>query len=96
MYTETEPFEWDPKKAAANFRKHGVQFTEAIGVFADDNAITISDQESDPGEQRFVTVGMGIKRRVLVVVYCYRQENIRIISARVAGRSERKEYEAEP
>lgn len=53
------------------------------------------NDESDPDEQRFVTLGMGIKGRVLVVVYCYSGENIRIISARTAGRSEREQYEAQ-
>ena len=88
-------FEWDPNKAAANARKHGVQFSEAIGVFSDDYAITIKDEESDSDEQRFVTLGMGIKGRLLAVVYCYSGENIRIISARTARRPEREQYEAQ-
>jgi uncharacterized DUF497 family protein len=87
-------FEWDPGKAAANSRKHGVQFSEAVAVFSDDYAITINDDDSDPDEQRFVTLGMGTKGRVLVVVYCYNGENIRIISARIAGRLEHEQYEA--
>ena len=94
MYTEIVSFEWDPNKAAANVRKHGVQFSEAVGVFSDDYAITIHDDESDPDERRFLTLGMGIKGRILVVVYCYSGENIRIISARTAGRPERDQYEA--
>ena len=72
MYAGSVAFEWDPNKAASNFRKHGVRFSEALKVFNDDYAITISDDESDSDEQRFVTLGMGIKGRVLVVVYCYR------------------------
>jgi uncharacterized DUF497 family protein len=95
MYTEGVPFEWDPNKAQANVRKHGVQFSEATGIFSDDYAITIPDDESDPDEQRFVTLGMGTKGRILVVVYCYRRENIRIVSARTAGPPERQEYEAQ-
>jgi uncharacterized DUF497 family protein len=95
MYNQTVPFEWDPIKAAANDRRHGVQFSEALGVFSDEYAITIEDDESDPQEQRFVTLGVGIKGRVLVVVYCYRGENLRIISARTAGRRERENYEAQ-
>jgi uncharacterized protein len=87
------PFEWDPKKAASNVRKHGVQFSEALGVFSDDHAITIRDDARDPNEQRFITLGMGIKGRVLAVAYCYRGENIRIISARTARPSEREQYE---
>jgi uncharacterized DUF497 family protein len=52
-------FEWDPQKAEANFKKHGVRFPEAEPVFEDDYAITIKDDESDSGEQRFVSMGMG-------------------------------------
>jgi len=95
MYTSRVGFEWDPNKAEANARKHGVQFSEASGVFGDNYAITIKDEESGSEEQRFVTLGMGIKGRVLVVVCCYRGENIRIISARTAERPEREQYEAQ-
>ena len=67
MYTRVVSFEWDPGKAAANVRKHGVRFAEAVGVFSDDYAITMNDEESDPDEHRFLTLGMGIKGRILVV-----------------------------
>ena len=77
-------FEWDPRKAEANIKKHGVRFAEAEPVFVDDVALTIEDDESDPHEQRFVSIGTGAKGRVLAVVYCYRGVNIRIISARPA------------
>jgi uncharacterized DUF497 family protein len=86
-------FEWDPVKAEVNFRKHGVRFAEAEPVFADDFAVTITDDASDPHELRFVSIGMGVKERVLVVVYCYRGKNIRIISARLAEAHERTQYE---
>jgi uncharacterized DUF497 family protein len=86
-------FEWDPRKAAINFEKHGVRFPEALPVFEDDYAMTISDDDSDPGEQRFVSMGTGVKGRVLVVVYSYRGRNIRIISARLAEAHERSQYE---
>jgi uncharacterized DUF497 family protein len=95
MYNRTVAFEWDPTKAAAKARKHGVQFSEALGVFSDDYAITITDDESDLNELRFVTLGVGIKGRVLVVVYCFRGENIRIISARTADRLELEKYETQ-
>jgi len=85
--------EWDPRKAEANFRKHGVRFSEAEPVFADDYADTIADDESDPHEQRFVSIGTGVNGRVLVVVYCYSGSNIRIISARPAEAHERRQYE---
>ena len=85
-----------PKQGgSANVRKRGVQFWEAVGALSDDYAITIHDDESDPDERRFLTLGMGIKGRILIVVYCYSGENIRIISARTAGRPERDQYEAQ-
>lgn len=87
-------FEWDPAKAEGNYRKHGVRLAEASVVVYDDYGITIPDSESDPNEQRFVTLGMGAKGRLLVVVYTYRGENIRIISARSASPSECEQYEA--
>jgi hypothetical protein len=86
-------FEWDAGKAEANHRKHGVWFSESLPVFEDDGAITITDDDSDPHEVRFVSIGMGAKERVLVVVYCHRGENIRVISARVAEPHERSQYE---
>jgi uncharacterized DUF497 family protein len=67
---------------------------EAIPVFDDPYAITVADDESDPDEQRFVTLGVGATGRLLVVVYTWRQENIRIISARPAEPREHEEYEA--
>lgn len=78
-------FEWDRHKAEANFKKHGVRFSESIAVFEDD--------ESDPHEQRFVSMGRGAKGKALVVVYSYRNQNIRVISARTAEPHERKQYE---
>ena len=89
-------FEWDEaNKARINFGKHGVRMPEAIPVFDDPYAIAITDDESDPGEQRFVTIGMGAIGRLLVVVYTWRGENLRIISARPAEAHEREQYEAE-
>ncbi len=87
-------FEWDVAKAEANFRKHGVRFSETCPVFEDDYAISVADDESDPRESRFVSIGTGAKGRVLVVVYSYRGVNIRVISARVAEAHERRPYEA--
>ena len=86
-------YEWDVGKAEANYRKHGVWFSESLPVFEDDEAITITDDGSDPHEVRFVSIGMGTKERVLVVVYCCRGKNIRIISARTAEPHERSQYE---
>ena len=68
---------------------------EAIPVFDDPSAITIVDDESDPSEQRFITLGMGAAARLLVVAYAWRGDNIRIISARPAENHEREEYEVD-
>jgi hypothetical protein len=87
-------FEWDAAKANANFRSHGVRFEESRAVFDDPYAITIADSQADPSEERFVSVGMGALGRVLLVVYTYRGDNIRVISARLAAAHERAEYEA--
>ena len=89
-------FEWDEaSKAGINFRKHGVRMPEAIPVFDDPYAVTITDDESDPDEQRFVSLGIGAMGRLLVVVYSWRGDNIRIISARPGEAHERQHYEAE-
>jgi uncharacterized protein len=89
-------FVWDEdSKAGINFRRHGVRMPEAIPVFDDPYAITLTDDESDPKERRFVTLGMGAAGRLLVVVYTWRGEDIRIISARPAEPHEREEYETD-
>ena len=96
LHWKSVGFEWDEEsKAGLNFRKHGVRMPEAIPVFDDPHAITITDDESDPGEQRFITLGVGALGRLLVVVYAWRGETIRIISARPAEAHEREEYEEE-
>jgi hypothetical protein len=87
--------EWDPRKAAANLRKHGVSFSEAETVFSDEHGILIDDPEHSRNEDRFILLGMSATSRLLVVVYCYRADDlvIRIISARKADRFERRQYE---
>ena len=84
--------EWDPNKAQLNYTKHGVRFSDAEAVLFDPNALTIEDTRAR-GEQRFVTMGSSSDSRILIVVYTYRGENIRIISAHTATRQERKNYE---
>ena len=84
-------YEWDPNKAKSNFKKHGVRFADAVGVFEDENAITIEDEYK--GEDRFITIGRDFLSRILVVVYAFRDIVIRIISARKATARERKMYE---
>ena len=83
-------YEWDSAKARANLRKHGVDFTDAATVFSDDYALTIPDDS--PDEERFVTLGMDALARILVVVFTWRGQHIRIISARKAESQERKQY----
>lgn len=86
-------FEWDPAKEHLNFAKHGIRFVQAITALEDENALTIEDAHDD--EQRFITLGLDEIGRLLVVVYTYRGEMIRIISARKATPNERKVYESE-
>ena len=88
-------FEWDPRKAAANAAKHGVTFEEARTVFHDEHALLIDDPDHSKSEARFILLGRSLHDRVLVVVHCLRQGGkvIRLISARLAGKQERKTYE---
>lgn len=83
---------WDQHKARSNRKKHGVGFPDAEVVFFDPNAITLDDVYVR-GEQRFVSLGLDSVGRVLVVAYSYRDDDIRLISARKATRNERRHYE---
>lgn len=87
-------FEWDPRKAAQNVRKHGVSFAEAQTVFEDAEALILPDPDHSNAEDRFVLVGLSGALRVLVVIHCERGDGavIRIISARKADRQERTVY----
>jgi uncharacterized DUF497 family protein len=87
-------FEWDPKKDAANRRKHGVSFEEAQTAFSDSNGLVISDPDHSADEDRFVLLGLSASLRALVVCHCLRDDGdtIRIISARKAGRAEQATY----
>ena len=85
-------FQYDPAKAAANVRSHGVSFPDAEGVFKDPLALTIEDPDAR-GERRYVAVGLGSLGELLVVVYTEREAECRLISARRATRKERKAYE---
>jgi uncharacterized DUF497 family protein len=84
--------EWDPSKAVANRRKHRIDFADAATVLHDERAVVISDEWSE-GEDRFVVVGMDALGRVLVVVYTWRDDRPRLISARRATSRERRQYE---
>jgi uncharacterized protein len=88
-------FEWDPRKAEINLRKHGVSFPEAGTVFGDDLAITVPDPDHSDDEERFITIGWSNRRRLLIVSHTDRDDKIRIIRARELTRSERKVYEEE-
>lgn len=84
---------WDSKKAAANPKNHeGVTFEEAQHVLLDPYALSREDHDSED-EQRFVTLGMGGKGRILMVVYTYREEIMRLISAWKANEPQRRRYE---
>jgi uncharacterized DUF497 family protein len=90
---EEPRFEWDSAKAKRNLRDHGVSFEEAESVFSDDFAILIPDPDHSGEEDRFLLLGFSAGFRILVVVHCYREQNvIRIISARRATPSERAQY----
>ena len=84
-------FEFDPEKAKNNLKKHGVSFAEVEPVFFDTLALTIEDDSVL--EQRFITVGVDAKLRVLTICWTQRGENIRLISARLATSNERRSYE---
>jgi uncharacterized DUF497 family protein len=88
----TVDYEWDAAKAGANFAKHGIHFADAATALEDDLALTIRDPFSED-EERWVTVGADSLSRVLVVVYAWRGENVRIISARLATPREIEQYE---
>jgi len=87
-------FEWDPKKARSNERKHGISFEEAQSVFFDVEALLYEDPRPLHEEERFVLLGLSASLRLLVVVHALRDRDvIRIISARKATRAETREYE---
>lgn len=86
-------FEWDHQKAAANERKHGVTFQEAVEVFADDYSSTVPDPDHSGGEARFVIFGSTSGGRFLVVSFTERGDRIRIINARLMTPTERRAYE---
>ena len=83
--------EWDPKKARLNVRKHGVHFSDAVSVLEDNNALSITEESAD-GEERWITLGADVLGRILVVVYTWRSNRVRLISARPAMPSERRHY----
>lgn len=86
-------FEWNEQKAFGNESKHGVSFSEAVTVFADPLSLTACDPDHSVDEDRYITMGITIEGRLVVVIHTDRDQRIRIISAREATRAERKDYE---
>jgi uncharacterized DUF497 family protein len=87
-----DEFEWDPRKAVANRRKHLIDFADATAVFDDERALTVKDEITAVDEARMLTLGRDAMGRVLVVAYTWRGARIRLISARRATPSERLQY----
>jgi len=85
-------YEWDPAKARANFAKHGVHFADAATAPEDDFALTVRDPFSED-EERWITLGKDAPGRRLVVVYSWRGDHARLISARLATAREKSQYE---
>jgi len=88
-------FEWNPRKAAKNFRKHRISFNEAATVFGDSLGTTVPDPDHSLAEDRYITIGMSSRARLVMIAHTERGERIRIISARELTRTERKAYEEE-
>ena len=86
-------FAWDPKKATANVKKHGVTFQEAATIFGDPLAITFDDPDHSMSENRYITFGLSLQKRLIVVSHTERGDRTRIINARLMDRKERRIYE---
>ena len=86
-------FDWNAQKAAADKRNHSVSFNEAASVFLDSLSATGNDPDHSPDERRFVTFGISSSGRLLVVAHLQDDDVIRIVTARLATRAERKLYE---
>ena len=86
-------FEWNPDKADINLRKHNISFHEATTVFNDSLSVTFPDPDHSIGEERYVIIGMSELGKLLIVSHTDRENRIRIISARIANRQEKRFYE---
>ena len=86
-------FEWDESKATANLKKHGVSFNEAETVFDNVLAVIFDDEAHSDGEKREIIIGHSRNNRLLLISFTERSNIIRIISARLATRREREDYE---
>ena len=92
---ETPEFEWDDEKAVSNLKKHDVSFEEGATIFNDPRIATIPDPDHSKDEERFISIGISVQNRLLVVVHTEREERIRLISCRKATSGERKIYETD-
>jgi uncharacterized protein len=90
-YTDDGAPHGAPSKARANLRKHGVRFADAVTALEDERAISVRDERHS--EERWISIGMDSLGRILVVVYTWRDERVRLISARPATRREAHQYE---
>jgi uncharacterized DUF497 family protein len=86
-------FEWDPRKEAANLRKHGVSFDEARTAFADPLGRIVADPRHSSHEERLALIGITERQRLVAVMFTERVDTVRIISARLVTRRERTDYE---
>ena len=86
-------FEWDENKNIKNIEKHSISFTESATVFKDILSLSYIDPDHSEDEERFVIIGLSEKNNLLVVAYTERNDNIRLISARIATKFERQDYE---
>jgi uncharacterized protein len=87
-------FQWDTDKASSNVKKHGVSFEDAVTIFGDPLAVTIPDPDHSIGEFRLITTGQSRLQKLLVVSHTEREGEVRLISARLATRQERRSYES--
>jgi hypothetical protein len=92
---ENSEFAWDDEKAESNLKKHGVGFEEGATIFNDPGVVTISDPDHSEDEDRYISIGKSVTRRLLTVVHAYRKERIRLISVRKATKAERNYYETD-
>ena len=90
---ENPEFEWDDEKAISNLKKHDVSFEEGTTIFNDPLIATILDPDHSKDEERYISIGISVQRRLLVVVHTEREERIRLINCRKATNAERKTYE---
>ena len=87
-------YEWDPKKAAANLKKHRVSFDEATTVFTDPFALTFDDPDHSLDEKRFITIGTSTKQRILFLSHAdHGEDHVRVIHARPTTKTEAHAYQ---